>query len=90
MARQHYTREFKVAAIEMVTQKGYSIHQAAKELGIDHQTLRDWIKKPGGMEGAAAENLQAEVRRLRKENTQLRLERDILKKATAYFAKEHA
>ena len=89
MARQHYTREFKVSAIEMVTQKGYSILQVAKELGIDHKTLRDWIKKPGGMDGAAPENLQAEVRRLRKENTRLRMERDILKKATAYFAADH-
>ena len=89
MARSHYTREFKVSAIELVTRKGYTIHEAAKELGVDHKTLRVWIKKPGGMDGAAAENLQAEVRRLRKENIQLRLERDILKKATAYFAKEH-
>jgi transposase len=90
MARRQYTREFKVSAIEMVTRKGYTVHQAAKELGIDHKTLRDWIKKPSGMEGAEAENLAAEVRRLRKENLQLRQEREILKKAAAYFAKEHA
>lgn len=89
MARQHYTREFKVAAIEMVTKKGFSIHQVAKELGIDHQTLRDWLKKPGGMDGATADSLQDEVRRLRKDNLKLRQECEILKKAAAYFAKEH-
>lgn len=89
MARKRYTREFKVAAIERVTQQGCSVYQVAKDLGIDHQTLRGWLKQPGAMDGAAVASLASEVRRLRKENTELRLECDILKKATAYFAREH-
>lgn len=92
MARRWFTKEFKVSAVEMVTRKGHSIHLAARQLGIDHKTLRDWIRKQqeGGMNGGDAGSLQEENRRLRKENQRLRMERDILKKATAFFAKGHA
>jgi transposase len=75
----------------MVTRKGYTVHMAAKELGIDHKSLWDWVhKQQDGSMAGDANSLQEENRRLRKENKRLRMERDILKKATAFFAKGHA
>jgi transposase len=91
MARRAFTREFKVSAVKLVNEQGYSIVEAARNLGVDDRTVRDWVEKfskevglaPTG-DGALAE----EVRRLRKENARLLMERDILKKAAAFFAKE--
>ena len=93
MARRKYTREFKVSAVQLVNEQGYSPVEAAKSLGVDATSVRQWVQKfssevdlaPKG-EGAVA----AELRRLRKENARLRIERDILKKAAAFFAKEHS
>jgi transposase len=90
MARRKFTREFKISAVELVNQKGYSVAEAARSLGIDPASLRDWMGKfsdaaPLSGDGSA----QAELRRLRKENARLVMERDILKKAAAYFAREH-
>jgi transposase len=91
MARRKYAREFKVSAVQLVNEQGYSPADAAKSLGVDAGSVRQWVEKfssevdlaPKG-EGAVA----AELRRLRKENARLRIERDILKKAAAFFAKE--
>ena len=91
MARRRFSREFKLSAVQLVNQQGYSIAQAGKSLGVDAQCIRYWLQKlsqeaaaqPSG-EGA----VQAELRRLRQENARLRMERDILKKAAAYFARE--
>ncbi len=91
MARRKYTREFKVSAVKLVNEQGYSTGQAAKSLGVDRASVRDWVKKFTDEEGLAPSGdgaLQAELRRLRKENAQLRMEREILKKAAAFFAKE--
>jgi len=93
MARRKYTLEFKRSAVQLVNEQGYSPHEAAKSLGVDPGSVRQWVAKfsdeselaPKG-EGATA----AELRRLRKENARLRIERDILKKAAAFFAKEHS
>jgi transposase len=91
MARRKFTREFKVSAVKLVNEQGYTIPQAAKSLGVDPNCVRYWIAKlssepglsPSGG-GAAA----AEIQRLRKENARLLMERDILKKAAAFFARE--
>jgi transposase len=91
MARRKFTREFKVSAVKLVNEQGYSPAEAARSLGVDPTSVRGWLKKysseadlaPTG-EGA----LQAELRLLRKENARLRQEREILKKAAAFFAKE--
>ncbi len=92
MARRKYTLEFKQSAVQLVNLQGYSIPEAARNLGVDVHTLRDWVKKFSGPDGASAGEggMAAELRRLRKENARLRLEREILKKAAAFFAKEHS
>ena len=91
MARRRFTREFKLSAVQLVQQQGYSIGQAAKNLGVDDNCVRYWIKQFGqepGMAPCGDGAVQAELQRLRKENARLLMERDILKKAAAFFAKE--
>jgi transposase len=88
---KRYSREFKLSAVKLVNEQGYGIAEAAKSLGVDDATVRYWVEKltpeagpAPGSEGA----LRAELRRLRKQNARLLMERDILKKAAAYFARE--
>jgi transposase len=91
MARRRYTREFKVSAVKLVNEQGYAIVQAARSLGVDDRSVRDWVKKFSSEVGLAPTGdgaLAAEVRRLRQENARLVMERDILKKAAAFFARE--
>ena len=91
MARRKFTREFKVSAVRLVNQQGYSIPDAAKSLGVDRGSVRDWVKQLSSEDGLAASGdgaVQAELRRLRKENARLLMEREILKKAAAFFARE--
>jgi transposase len=91
MARRKFTREFKLSAVQLVNQQGYSIPEAARSLGVDANCIRYWIEKFGKEQSTAPSGegaMAAEIRRLRKENARLLLERDILKKAAAFFAKE--
>lgn len=91
MARRKFNREFKLSAVQLVNQKGYSVAEAAKSLGVDPASVRYWVEKYGAEDGAAPAGegaMAAELRRLRKENARLLMERDILKKAAAFFAKE--
>jgi transposase len=91
MARKRYTREFKVSAVKLVNEQGYSVPDAARSLGVDPNCVRGWVQKFGseaGLEPAGDGALHAELRRLRKENARLLMEREILKKAAAFFAKE--
>ena len=91
MERRKFTREFKISAVQLVNEQGYSIPEAAKSLGIDQGSLRYWISKFSGADGLGAGGegaIKAELRRLRKENARLLMEREILKKAAAFFAKE--
>jgi len=93
MARRKFTREFKVSAVRLVNEQGYSVPEAAKSLGVDQGSIRSWVEKFGGEAGLAPSGegaLRAENQRLRKENARLLMERDILKKAAAFFAKEQA
>jgi len=92
--RRTYTREFKVEAVKLVTEQGYSVAEAARSLGVHATLLRSWKQAlqangdhafPGQGNPAAVEE---ELRRLRAENKRLLAERDILKKAAAFFAKE--
>ena len=91
MARRKFTREFKLSAVQLVNQQGYSPVEAARSLGVDPNCVRQWIEQFGQEAGAAPSGegvLQAELRRLRKENARLLMEREILKKAAAFFARE--
>jgi len=91
MPRRRFSREFKLSAVKLVNEQGYSIPDAAKSLGIDPSNVRGWVAKFSDEAGVAPTGegaLAAELRRLRKENARLLMERDILKKAAAFFAKE--
>ena len=91
MGRRKYTREFKLSAVKLVNEQGYSPAEAARSLGVDPNSVREWVEKLSADAGVAPSGegaLQAELRRLRKENTRLLMERDILKKAAAFFARE--
>jgi transposase len=93
MSRRKYTREFKVSAVKLVQEQGYSPGEAARSLGVDANSVRGWVAKLGAEPGLAPTGegaMAAELRRLRKENAQLRMEREILKKAAAFFAKEQS
>ena len=87
---RQYTREFKEEAVRLVQSQDVSVRQVAEELGVSYWTLRYWLKeaRDNGAEQSEALPLEQEVRQLRDENQRLRLEREILKKATAFFAKE--
>ena len=94
MERRKFSREFKLEAVNLVRERGVSIIQAASDLDISHNILRRWIKELGADPKHAFPGLgqmkpeQLEIDRLRKEVVRLKAERDILKKAAAYFAKE--
>lgn len=85
-----YTDEFKIEAVNQVTENGYSVAETAKRLGVHPDSLRAWIKKyesPEAMiQNKFDQSAQAEIKRLKKELKRTTEERDILKKAAAYFA----
>ncbi len=89
---KHYSKDFKLQAARLVTENGYSLNDAAQKLGVSAWSIRYWINKfrlsaelpPEDQTQPSAD----ELKQLRKENARLRMEVDILKKATAYFAKE--
>lgn len=90
--RQSYTLEFKELAVKRV-KDGQSFSAAAKELGINEQTLRNWSNAAarGALTGSSTKPVseeQMELSRLRAENVRLKRENEIIKKAAAYFAKD--
>ena len=88
--RRNYTKEFKEEAVRLITEEGYSYAEAGRNLDVNPNLLSRWKREFEGVEidpGSAAV-MQAELKRLRKENKRLKLEREILKKAAAFFAKE--
>ena len=94
MERKKFSREFKLEAVKLVRERGVSFAQAARDLGVNVNMLRQWAKEFGSDPKHAFPGLgqmkpeQLEIDRLRKEVVRLKAERDILKKAAAYFAKE--
>jgi len=88
-----YTQEFKDEAVKLITEQGYQISEAARNLGVNENMLGRWKREIEGvgedalvLKGGAA--MQAELNHLRKENKRLKMEREILKKAAVFFAKE--
>ena len=92
--RRQFSREFKVEAVKLVKERGVTVPQTARDLDVHENVLRKWVREltaepqqafPG--QGVMKPE-QAEIERLRKEVAKLKMERDILKKAAAYFAKD--
>ena len=88
--RRTYTEEFKRDAVALVTEQGYTQSEAARSLGIGPNLIRKWKEKleQESSEGSLSNDEREELKRLRKENRELKMEKEILKKASAYFAKE--
>jgi transposase len=88
--RRRFSPEFKKDAVALVTEQGYSVAKAAQAVDVSENNLRRWMKELE--QGAKGERLnadeRAELARLRRENKELRMEKEILKKASAFFAKE--
>ncbi len=87
---KQYSKEFKEEAVALVREQGYSVPEAAKSLGIASNILYRWKERfEAQLEGKVlSEDERAELKQLRKENKTLRMEKEILKKASAFFAKE--
>ena len=92
--RKQYSKDFKLDAISLVLEQGYTQAEAARSLEINSNMLGRWIRENEAAGGQAFRGNgkltaeQAEIRRLREENRRLKMEKEILKKATVFFAKE--
>jgi transposase-like protein len=91
-SKRKYTAEFRQGAVALVLKEKRSVKQAAADLGMPEHTLNAWVGQArqgkGVFQPEEQKDLTARVRELEAENRRLRIERDILKKATAFFAKE--
>jgi len=92
--RRAFSRDYKLAAVKKVVEQGLSCSEVARDLGISDTLLRKWrqvFEADGTLQAEVDDSpsVEAELKRLREENRQLKMERDILKKATAFFAKEN-
>ncbi len=99
IARKQYTAEFRAEAVKLVMEQGYTCAKAARQLGVNNKTLANWVR-PGrkaersvqiaaGVENDDPASLRARITGLEKQLRRAEMEREILKKATAYFAKEN-
>jgi transposase len=94
MERRRFGREFKIEAVRLIKDRGVSVAQAARDLDVHDNVLRKWVKDFAADPAQAFPGQgqmkpeQLEIERLRREVTKLKAERDILKKAAAYFARE--
>ena len=91
--RRSFTPEFRAEAVRLVREGSKSLPQVAKDLDLTESALRNWVREADGGEGKQPASAltgaeREELVRLRKENRQLQMERDFLKKAAAFFAKE--
>ncbi len=93
MAKRHrrkFTDEFKAETVKLIRGSGRTVGSVARELSLTETAVRNWVKQAEavGSTDTLSTDEQAELRRLRKENQELRMEKEILRKATAFFAKE--
>ena len=94
-ARRSFTDEFRAGAVSLVLEKGKTMAQVARDLDLTQSTLGRWVEQARADAGKSARGTltteeKEELARLRKENRELRLEREILKQAAVFFAKENA
>ena len=92
--RRQFSEEFRAQAVRLVLEEGRSVGAVARELDLTTSALRQWVERAraertGGKTGLTAVERE-ELARLRKENRQLRMDREILVKASAFFVKHHA
>ena len=89
MGKRLYSEEFKREALRRIGESGVTLSQVAREIGVKQQTLHRWQRQAQSASGGAnTADSNRELERLRRENIRLKAERDILKKALGYFAKE--
>jgi transposase len=90
VSSKRYSAEFKEEAVRQVTERGYSVKEVAERLGVSEHSLYKWVRlsRPASKEASELEKARLENQKLRAENRRLQEERDILKKAAAYFAKD--
>ncbi len=91
--KRNYTKEFKEEAVNLYFQGDKGITQVAKDIGIPHNTLFQWVKaaeksSTGPGNGSLTHDEREELKRLRKGNKQIKMERDFLKKVSVFFARE--
>ena len=91
--RRDFTNEFKNDAVKLVIEQGYSCSEVSRRLGVNHTNISRWVRAhrdrlEDKSEPRPSQDLEAEVKRLKKENKRLLMEREILKKAAAFFANE--
>ena len=90
-ARRKFDREFREGAVRIVQETGKPIAQVARELGVNAGTLSNWVardKRSHGSDGQLNEDERAELARLRRENAELAMERDVLKRSVALWVKD--
>ena len=92
--RRNYTKEFKADAVGLVIEQGYSSAEVGRRLGVSENNVNRWVRQYrdqheiASTDGLTREQLESELKRMRKENKRLVMEREILKKAAAFFANE--
>ncbi len=92
--REKFTKEFKADAVNLVTEQGYKCSEVGRRLGVGSSNVSRWVREFKSEQeevsegGVSRRELETELRKLRKENKRLQMEREILKKAAAFFAKE--
>jgi len=92
--RRTFTDEFEAGAVRLILEEGKTVAAAARDLGLTESSLRNWVEharadRGAGKPGVLTTAERDELTRLRKEVRELRVERDALKKAAAFFAKDH-
>jgi transposase len=88
-SRRRFTNEFKSETVKLVKQSDRTMADIAIELGISAKSVGEWVRNAADSNESIGEDERAELKRLRKENSELRMEKEILRKATVFFAKEN-
>ena len=92
--RRRFTKEFKADAVGLVVEQGHSCAEVGRRLGVSENNINRWVRQyrdqheNTSTDGLTREQMEVELKRLRKENKRLEMEREILKKAAAFFANE--